>query len=143
MTTHQKGYEAEAKVRLKAVASGWIVSVPEVEARYDLVLDDGKNLFRVQVKYCDVAKNGALYLYLRKECRNNGKTKVYDGKEVDAIIVYVPRIDRFYWLPPSVFSGKKSLNFRFLPAKNNQAKRTRLLSDFEWVASFNSEAPVS
>jgi hypothetical protein len=39
MTTHQKGYEAETRLKLEAVKRGWIVSKPEVETRYDLVLD--------------------------------------------------------------------------------------------------------
>lgn len=135
MTTHQKGYEAEALVKLEAVRRGWIASKPEVETRYDLVLDDGVRLHRVQVKYVDSFVGDALSLDLRKQCRNNGKTKLYTADEIDAIVMFVPKTGLFYWISPELFSGKTVLSFRLESSKNKQISGTRFLKDFEWVSS--------
>lgn len=133
MNTHQKGYTAEALVSLLATRADWIVSKPEVEARYDLVLDDGKSLYRVQVKYANRVKNNALSIDFRKECRNNGKIKVYTKSEIDAIIIYCPALPTLLWLPCSAFDGLKSMTLRFSETKNKQKKGVRLAEQFQWL----------
>jgi hypothetical protein len=143
MNTHQKGYIAEQLVKLKAIASGWNAAKPEVEDRYDLILDDGTRLYRIQVKYVNSLCGEALAVDLRKECRGDGKRKVYTTSEIDAVIVYSPQTDKMYWLPPTVFDGKKSVNLRFEATKNGQQKGVRYLKDFEWAASINSDAALS
>lgn len=135
MNTHQKGYVGEQIVKLRFVAGGWNVAKPEVEGRYDLIADDGQKLWRVQVKYADAFIGNAVHVDLRKQCRGNGVSKVYTQSEVDAVVLYVPKTDKVYWVPVAVFDGMAALNFRLFGAKNNQKKRTRLLSDFEWVGS--------
>jgi hypothetical protein len=143
VNTHQKGYIAEARVKLRAIEFGWIVSIPEIEARYDLVLDNGHKLYRAQVKYIAPIRQGAIRIDLRKECRNNGKVKRYTASEIDVLIVYTPAPERFFWIPVELFSGMTHISFRLEPPKNNQRKFTRQISDFEWVASINSDAAVS
>ena len=143
MNTHQKGYVGEQVVKLKFVAGGWNVAKPEVECRYDLIADDGKKLWRVQVKYADDYIGEALMVDLRKQCRNNGESKVYTRDEIDAIVLYVPKTEKVYWVPVEVFDGMTGLNFRLVLAKNGQKKRTRLLSDFEWVGNSIGRVPVS
>jgi hypothetical protein len=85
----------------------------------------------------------ALSVDLRKECRNNGKIKVYTAKEIDALVLFAPKTGLLYWIGPELFDGKRVLNFRLAPSKNNQVSGIRFLKDFEWVASFNGEAVVS
>lgn len=53
MTSAQKGELALLKVLVRANELGWVASRPTRDCRYDLVLDDGKQLHRVQVKYCN------------------------------------------------------------------------------------------
>ena len=141
MNTHQKGYVGEQVVKLKLVAGGWNVAKPEVEDRYDLIADDGQNLWRVQVKYVDDYMGDALTVDLRKQCRSNGVTKVYTRKEIDALVLYVPKTDKIYWVPVDVFDGMTTLNFQLVSGR--QKKRTRMLSDFEWVGSSVGRARLS
>ena len=130
---YRKGQEAVLRVQLRAVQLGMVVSLPTTEERYDLLLDDGEKIHRVQVKYTshEVA-NGAVRLDLRKETRGNGRKRVYTADEVDLVLAYVPQIDKLLWLGPEVFSGRKSLTFRFEPSRNGQKKRVRLVGDFVW-----------
>lgn len=122
-------------VKLEAIRRGWNVAKPEIEDRYDLLLDDGIVIYKAQVKYVDSFVGDALCLDLRKQCRNNGKTKTYSKAEIDVILIYVPKTGKFYWIGPELFEGKQILNFRLEPSKNGQVSGTRMLQDFEWVSS--------
>lgn len=53
MDTNKKGEIAKLKVELMAAELGWISSRTVEGSRYDLVLDNGKKLYRTQVKYAD------------------------------------------------------------------------------------------
>jgi hypothetical protein len=91
-----------------------------------LVLDIKGKLFRAQVKYCsrtNTKSTGSLCVGLRKECRNNGKVKVYTHDEVDVLLVYAPIVDKVLWIEPSTFSNKISVTIRIDPCKNNQTKK--------------------
>lgn len=52
-TSNWKGQLAVSKAQVRAIELGYYVSVPLMDYRYDLVLDDGKKLWRVQVKYAN------------------------------------------------------------------------------------------
>lgn len=135
MTTHQKGYIGEHIAKLRFIEAGWNVAKPEIEDRYDLIVDDGTKLYRVQVKYVDHFVGDALTVDLRKECRNNGDKKRYTTDEIDAVVIYAPKTGKIYWIPGDVFENKSSISFRLEPTKNNQVSRVRFLKDFEWVSS--------
>lgn len=134
-STHRKGELGRLKVLTRAVELGYTVSVPTVETRYDLVIDDSKKLHRVQVKYADwkgsKVQNSVLVKF-KTECRNNGFEKTYSADEIDAIVVYVPKTDKCYWIGPEIFAERKFISLRFAPSKNGQVKRTRLAEEFEW-----------
>jgi hypothetical protein len=52
-TTQRKGDIASAQAVARFTALGFDVSIPFTEsAAYDLIVDDGTGLYRVQVKYC-------------------------------------------------------------------------------------------
>lgn len=134
-TTHQKGEIGRLKVATRATELGYIVSVPTMESRYDLVIDDGEKLNRVQVKYADYggsASENAVVVKLKTECRNNGVMKTYKRGEIDAIIAYLPKTGKCYWLGPDQFEGLKSLTLRLEPSKNGQTKGIWDAKKFEW-----------
>lgn len=143
MTSHQKGYIAEQKVKLHAIEIGWNAAKPEMEARYDLILDDQSRLYRVQVKFVDTWMGNALHIDLRKECRNNGIKKRYTQKEIDAVAVYCPRMDELLWIPAVIVDGKTTLNLRIHETKNGQKRGVRYVRDFIWVDSSIGRATVS
>ena len=129
MNKKQKGNYAEAKVELAALEKGWIISRPMSVARYDLILDDGKKLHRVQVKYAgqgDKNSSGAV-----KFSANNGphSPECYTKDEVDLILVYIPQIDKVVRIDPEHFHGKTACAIRLEPPKNNMTKGIFLAED--------------
>jgi PD-(D/E)XK endonuclease len=134
-TTYQKGEVGRLKVALRATELGYIVSVPTVESRYDLVIDDGTKLHRVQVKYSTwegSEVSNAIQVKFKTECRNNGYKKTYSAKEIDAIVVYLPQTDKCYWITAKHFKGRNYLSLRLKASKNKQVKGTHRAKDFEW-----------
>jgi hypothetical protein len=130
--THQKGELGRLQVLTRATELGWISSIPTVESRYDVVLDNGTRLYRVQVKFSGEGSGDFIEVDLRAECHNNGYTKVYAEDEVDVVIVYSSLTKKCYWVPPDVFAKKTCLTFRLTPLKRNRKKGVRFAVDYEW-----------
>lgn len=141
MKSSQKGELAKLKVEQRAVELGWICSRSPEGSRYDLILDDGKTLHRVQVKYASSPfskSKGAVTAGLRKNesdgrnlkyCRS--KMKTYTRHEIDAVIIYVPQVNKLCWFGPKYFHRKTAISVRYEPPISNQTK-TNMVSDFEW-----------
>ncbi len=135
MTSNWKGQLAVSKAQVRAIELGYFPSVPVMDCRYDLVLDDGKKLWRVQVKYANRKPHhstGAITAQLTYETRNRRKIVTYNSSEVDALVVYLPKIDKLCWFPTDVFVGKRGLNVRIEPPKNSQTKKIILASSYFW-----------
>lgn len=134
MLPSEKAEFATLKVTLRALEKGAFVLRPVVEGlRYDLALDYQGRLYRVQVKYADgVSRNSAVFVRLTSSSYGRIRFKGYTAKEVDVVLVYVPRIDKILWLDPDCFDGKANLNFRLEPAQNNQQKGCRRVEDYIW-----------
>lgn len=132
---YRKGQIAMLKVQLRAAELDMLVALPTVEARYDLLLDDGTKIHRVQTKYAGAegsGATGAVVVDLRKDTRGNKRTRTYKKSEIDAVLAYVPQIDAVLWIGPDLFDGAGALSFRFVPPKNSQSKGVRLVNDFIW-----------
>ena len=132
---YQKGEIGRMKVMLRAIEKGLLVSLPVVESRYDLILDDGKSLSRAQVKYCSRKNNqsdGCVGLDLQKDTRNNGKKRSYNSAEVDVILVYIPQVDQIVCLTPDIFNNKRYISLRYNDTKNNQSRGVFLIKDYLW-----------
>lgn len=133
LNTQQRGQVAQLKIEQQAILRGLVVSRPSIDARYDIVIDDGKILQRVQVKYASGKpshSNGAVNIPLRKQHKNRALT--YSGIEVDMILVYVPEVDKIVRLLPEHFSGKQQVVIRFKPPTNGQLKGVNRIEDFLW-----------
>ena len=131
----RKAEIAMMKVGIRALQLGAFVSKPIFEgARYDYIIERDGKLYRVQVKYAD-GKNktadGVVIVNLRKQIKKN-KNHPYNESEVDALVVYMPKIDKVCWFGPEVFSGKQGLSIRIAPAKNGQIKGCLAAEDYLW-----------
>jgi hypothetical protein len=131
----RKAEIAMVKVSLRALQVGAFVSKPIFEgARYDYIIERDGELYRAQVKYADGKHKstvGAVYVNLRKQIKKD-KNCPYNESEVDALVVYVPKIDKICWFGPEVFCGKQGLSIRILPAKNGQIKGCLAAEDYLW-----------
>ena len=133
-TSNVKGQLAISKAELRALELGYIPSRPSFDTRYDLIIDNLNTLDRVQVKYADGKPSktgGSVVVKLAYEDRKK-RIFTYRKEEIDALIVYIPRIDRLCFLPPKIFVGKRNLCIRLEKSKNNQRKKVIFAEDYYW-----------
>lgn len=131
----RKAEIAMMKVGIRALQLGASVSKPIFEgARYDYIIERDGKLYRAQVKYADgkpFRTTGAVYVNLRKQIKKD-KNFPYNKSEVDALVVYVPKIDKICWFEPEVFCGKQALYIRIAASKNGQSKGCLAADDYLW-----------
>lgn len=131
----RKAEIARLKVESRALELGVICSRPSVEGtRYDCILDVAGKLYRAQIKYCDCAagnSSGAVQLRLKSNA-GKGAARCYTEEEVDALLVFVPSIDRICFFPQEVFCGKAGLTIRLEPTRNGQLKGCVVASHYVW-----------
>ena len=129
MTTLQKGKLAESLVMAEAIRRGFIVSVPfQEDCSYDLILDTGERLLRVQVKY---TKSDGNVIKVSCQSCNNWQTKHYDENTIDAFICYDATAKLFLYLGPELFR-QRTVNFRLEEPLNNQVAGVRFAKDHLW-----------
>lgn len=130
------GLVAQNKAELRAIEKGYIVSKPITEcARYDLIIDNGFALEKVQVKYAGSKQNqstGSCKVDFRKKSINGKMRNSYTKEEVDAILVYVPEIDKVCYFPIDVVENKSTLTIRYEKSKNNQTQGVINAEDYLW-----------
>ena len=133
LTTGQKGAAAEAEIAAAAIRSDLVVLRPLCEGgRYDLVIDIGTQLLRVQCKWASRVGNvlSARCLTSRHTPRGYLRT-TYSAAEVDAIGAYAPATDRCYLIPIREVEGQAMISLRVAPTGNNQARHIRWARDYE------------
>lgn len=137
LATNRLGAMAVNKVWQRVIEKGWDLFAPVMESWVDLVLDDGLKLYRAQVKYAGGASpkqcQGVVVVGLRK-WRNDGRKCIpcYTAAEIDALLVYVRKLDRILWFGPEVFDGRRFLQIRLEPTRNNQKKGCLMAADYLW-----------
>jgi hypothetical protein len=134
VTSNVKGQLALTKTELRALELGYVPSRPIFDTRYDLIIDTLEGLKRVQVKYANGKPSQSLGSVIVNLLMKIGEKKVftYKNKEVDGLIVYIPKIDKLCFIPPHMFVGKRNLCIRLEKPKNNQTKGVIFASDYYW-----------
>lgn len=100
--SHSKhlGTIAEYAAIKQALERGFIVSIPAGDyAPYDLVFDNGSQLFRIQIKTASKNENGK-YLINTRHGKNRRK---YDEGDFDFALCYVENLNIFYIMPIQEF----------------------------------------
>lgn len=119
------GAYAELKVGAEAIRRNYTVCYPHGDnAQYDIVLDTGTSMDRVQIKYASMRENGCLVVYPQS---STGKT--YADNSVDYYLIYCPDTDKIYKVPVL----NKTMSLRIKDTKNKQTKLVNLAKDFEWI----------
>jgi hypothetical protein len=98
--TKDVGDETEAKVVHELVAAGLSVSIPFGDNdKYDVIVDDGGELHRVQCKTAWQNKPDTIRFNTHSQTTRNGEyhEETYDGA-IDAFLVHCPQRDEFYWV---------------------------------------------
>ena len=135
LTTDQKGAIAETAVAHAAVKLGLGVSRPVNEGeRYDLILDVGQRLLRVQVKWSP-RKNDVIVVRCQssRRSREGLVARQYSPHDIDALAAYCEEIDRCYLLPVSLVCQRRQANLRLAPTRNSQRAAILWAADFDFA----------
>lgn len=120
---HVQGELAEFEVAANLVEQGCRVSYTHGEYKYDLVVDCGGDLFRVQVKKAN--KNGD------KPWKYRLFTDRYEEDDVDLFAGYVPDEDAVFYVPFEEVGSEFRINTKSGDDMNEaNAGRAKLIDDY-------------
>lgn len=118
LTRKQRGEMAEAAFVAKAASLGLCVSKPWGESsRYDLIVDNGRRLMRVQVKSAHRAGEYGGYTFHA----HGNTTRVYRASEIDVLVAYVVPENAWYLFPVEEFRDHKSM--KLFPASRRRRSK--------------------
>ena len=124
------GELSEMTVALQLMRSGYDVAQPFGDnARYDLVIDDGVKLLRVQVKTGRLSRDGGIVFPTCSSQVHRGRGRMTYQGQCDLFAVYCPELDATY-LVPVADTGARSCTLRVKPPRNNQATGVRWAADY-------------
>jgi hypothetical protein len=137
LTPSRKGAAAEAAIAAALIRLGLVVLWPMCEGgRYDLVVDTGERLLRIQCKWAS-RKGGVLAARCSTSRHTPGgyRRTTYSIDEVDAIAIYASHTNACYLIPIAEVAGCKTISLRLSPPLNNQALRVHWARDYELARS--------
>ncbi len=139
METHNpnhKGNVAELAIAKEAASLGLPVLTPLTEhGRYDLAIEIGGQLMRVQCKWARY--DGNVVTVRVDRCRTSRRGYVrssYQTDEIDALAAYCEPLDRCYLLPVDMVAGRRSVCLRTSPARNGQRAAINFAAAYEFGA---------
>jgi hypothetical protein len=132
-----RGDRAELAVAADLVRRGHTVAFPFGEdSDYDLIVDRGGLLERVQVKYAE-SDGSRLEVRCRSHSLTNGKvrrTKHYTAETIDWLAVYDSSTARCFYIPAvELGMGRSTITLRLRPALNNQRSGVRPAENYEVI----------
>ena len=113
-STKALGDETESRVLHELVSAGYTVSIPFGDNDgYDLVVDDGDELYRIQCKTAWRNKDETIRFNTHSQTTKDGAyhERTYDGA-IDAFLVRHPRTESLYWIDIDEASTQK-MELRF------------------------------
>ena len=145
LTTNQKGAIAEAAIMKAAFEVGYDVYRPAIEGgRYDLILDRGDALVRVQCKWAPLHGDVIVVrVYSNRRTRSGLLRRPYLQREIDAVGAYCPALDRCYLIPFAGVDCVQQLNLRVAPTRNHQQRGIRQASVFEFGGTIRRDGPIA
>ncbi|MCW2958695.1 MAG: hypothetical protein JWP18_1498 [Solirubrobacterales bacterium] len=141
----RKGDLAELKIATHLVSCGHRILLPFGEDHnYDLVVDDGERMLRVQVKH--TTSDGKV---IEAKCfthsLTNGRVrsvKRYTAAMIDWLAIWDATTDRCFYIPATLLGeGRSHLRLRYTPTLNNQRARVRWAEDFTTLTTTPTAAP--
>jgi hypothetical protein len=145
LTSSQKGAAAEAEIAAAAIRLGMVVLRPLCDGgRYDLVIDTGARLLRVQCKWASL--RGCVLSARTTTSRHTPRgylRSTYTATEVDAIAAYSPDTARCYLIPIEDVEGRAEISLRLGPTRNNQALGVRWARDHELAVALRRISSTS
>jgi prevent-host-death family protein len=138
MHAHQRpqGVIAETAIAAEAAKLGFDVYRPVAEGgRYDLVVDVGHRLLRMQCKWA--TRKDAVVVVRLTTCRLTPRGYVrttYDASEIDGVAAHCPDLARCFWLPVDEIAHRSYAQLRLSPARNGQRAGLRWAEQYSFGA---------
>lgn len=133
MDSCQAGEWVQSEVETCLLRNRQVVApVRNASAPYDLIWDRGVDRLRIQIKKGRV-RDGVICFTVNPRGRNAKgiKSKSYVGK-IDAFIVYVPEIDRFYFVPIEDAPRRAThMRLRLAPRRTGGGKKSSWATEYE------------
>lgn len=129
-STLLKGRITELKCELWFLEHGFLVSTPDVPFQYDMVVDIGSKLLKIQVKTCRLTKDesGIEFNVSSTTHNNQGYTRrTYSAIGVDYFMTCYN--DKCYLIPFSE-CGVREKKLRLMPTTNGQTKGISFAKDY-------------
>ena len=131
MYKYERGNTSEGIILSAYLNEGFSVSIPfGAGASYDLVVDTGRRLYKIQVKTGWISRGCAQYKSERRQPGRSLTRRPYKNGEVDYFAVYCPSNGNIYAVPAENHGVQGRL--RLTPARNGQAKLVRWAEDYTW-----------
>ena len=131
MLKYERGNGSEGIVLSAYVNAGYIVSIPfGTGASYDLVVDAGQRLFKIQIKTAWLSNGCVLYKSQRRQPGMALTRRPYKNGEADFFAAYCPATQAIYVVPAENHGNEGRL--RLNPARNGQSKLVRRAADYLW-----------
>jgi hypothetical protein len=124
------GDQSELEVAVALARAGYIVSKPLGDShRYDLIIDDGIKLSRVQVKTGRLTAGSIAVRCYSSHVHRGGTTRSYRG-EVEYLGVFCPETGDAYLVPESELVDS-TMHLRVAPTVNRQDRHIRWASRYK------------
>jgi hypothetical protein len=131
MQKYECGNRSEGVVLSAYLEAGFTVSLPFGSgASYDLVVDAGARLLKVQVKTAWISGGCIHYKSQRRQPGAGLTRRAYRSGEVDYFVAYAPATKTIYAVPADGHGVEGRL--RLHPARNGQSKLVRWAADYSW-----------
>jgi hypothetical protein len=126
------GDQSELEVAVRLARAGYIVSKPLGDShRYDLIIDDGVTLSRVQVKTGKLVAGSVAFHCYSTHAHRGGTMRSYRG-EIEYLGVFCPQTGDAYLVPESDLVDS-TMHLRVAPTVNRQDRHIRWASRYKLV----------
>ena len=139
LSSKQKGDIGETTVILEALKRGYrVCNTVGDNARYDLIIDDGEKLAKVQVKSVfteadTITVSLSSVSYDKDTGKPGRKANIYDSSEIDYILAVTVYDGNIYKIPPEMLNGlTKSVKLRRTPTSHEQRKGVNWAHRYRW-----------
>ena len=129
-----KGDTAEMMVAADLVKRGYRIAFPYGEdSDYDLIVERGDKLERIQVKYTE-SRNNVIVVKCKSHSLTNGeirRTKYYTAAMIEWLAVYDRTSERCYYVPAAELGdGRSQMHLRLGPPLNGQTMGLHWAADY-------------
>jgi len=124
------GELSEAAVVYHLVRAGYVLARPLGDnARWDLIIEHGERLLRVQVKTGRLNRSGAVFFPTCSSQAHRGRGRLSYHGQCELFAVYCPDLDETYLVPVDG-TGGRGCSLRVRPTANNQTRGVRWAADY-------------